>query len=91
MDVERRTIQKEGGSGMFSVDLRTGSSVSGRLQAGQEKWHLVVTAFVHRFLLSPTLLPFSFISSFSSVFPLFLRSFPRLVPRPGQALRVPGG
>ena len=36
----RATIQKEWGLGMFSVDLRTRSSVSGRLQAGYGAWHV---------------------------------------------------
>ena len=41
---------------------------------------LVVAAFVYRSFFPPSLLPFSFISSLSSVFPHFLNSFPRLVP-----------
>jgi hypothetical protein len=45
----RATIQKEWGLGMFSADLRTGSSVSGRLQAGYRAchvWSAGVAAFI---------------------------------------------
>jgi len=79
----RATIQKEGGLGMFSANLRTRSSVSGRLQAGYRAWHVWsagVAAFVCRSFFPPILLPLSFIPSFSSVFPHLLHSFPRFVP-----------
>ena len=79
----RATIHKEWGLGMFSVDLRNRSSVGGRRQAGYGAWHVWSAAcdcFRLPFLLSPSLLPFSFISSYSSVFPHFLHSFPRFVP-----------
>ena len=57
---------------MFSVDLRTRSSVSGRVQAVYgvlRVWSAACSCFRLPFLLFPSLLPFPFTPSYSSVFP----------------------